>query len=144
MRELTTKFGTLYIEEPSDNRPDKDRYVIEDSRHRWFDYFSVDLVEEGWDSYEDFYNNLQLNFATIKTPEELLDYLGIDAYVVSKNIKDIFESIYKPSGKYIYDPKTKTYYVELNNGEKNQITEESILNNEYVNVIGEWYILVCD
>lgn len=143
MRELTTKFGTLYIEEPSDNRADEDRYVIEDSKHRWFDYFTAESVEESWGGYEAFYKFLQQGFANLKDVDELLDYLGIDAYTTSKKWEDLLEDMYE-LGDYFWDEKTQTYYTETENGQRTTITEEVILNNEYVNVVGEWYILVCD
>jgi len=143
MRELTTKFGTLYIEEPSDLRPDDDRYVIEDSKHRWFDYFTAESVEESWGDYENFYNELKEKFVTFEKPDDILDYLGIDAYTISKNWEDLLEDMYE-LGDYFWDEKTQTYYTKAENGQRTTITEEFILNNEYVNVIGEWYILVCD
>lgn len=143
MRELTTKFGTLYIEEPSDNRADEDRYVIEDSKRRWFDYFTTESVEGSWGDYESFYGFLQRGFANLKDANELLDYLGIDAYITSKKWEDLLEDMYE-LGDYFWDEKTQTYYTETENGQKTTITEEVILNNEYVNVVGEWYILVCD
>ena len=143
MRELTTNFGTLYIEEPSDNRVDEDRYVIEDSKHRWFDYFTADGIEESWGGYEAFYRSLQQDFANLEDADELLDYLGIDAYTISKRWEDLLEDLYE-LGDYFWDEKTQTYYTEAENGQKTTITEEVILNNEYVNVVGEWYILVCD
>lgn len=143
MRELTTKFGTLYIEEPSNLRPDDDRYVIEDSLHRWFDYFTVEGVEESWGGYENFYNELKEKFVTLKDPDELLDYLGIDAYTVSKDWTNLLEDTYG-EGEYFWDDETETYYTEMEDGTRVDITKEVLLDNEYVNVVGDWYILVCD
>ena len=143
MRELTTKFGTLYIEEPSDNRADEDRYVIEDSKHRWFDYFTAESVEESWGDYEKFYNELKEKFATFEKPDDVLDYLGIDAYTISKKWEDLLEDAYG-EGEYFWDEEHQVYYTEMEDGIKIDITKEIIEDNEYVNIIGEWYILVCD
>ena len=143
MRELTTKFGTLYIEEPSDYRADEDRYVIEDSKHRWFDYFSVESVEEGWANYDEFYNELKENFKTFEKPDDIIDYLGINAYTISKNWIDLLEDTYG-EGEYFWDEDNEVYYTEMEDGSKITITEQTLLDNEYVNIIGEWYILVCD
>lgn len=143
MRELTTKFGTLYIEEPSDNRADEDRYVIEDSKHRWFDYFTAESVEESWGDYEKFYNELKEKFATFEKPDDVLDYLGIDAYTISKKWEDLLEDAYG-EGEYFWDEEHQVYYTEMEDGTKIDITKEIIEDNEYVNIIGEWYILVCD
>ena len=143
MRELTTKFGTLYIEEPDDLRRGDDRYVIEDSLHRWFDYFTIESVEEGWSDYEAFYNELKEKFAKLKDPDELLDYLSIDAYTVSKDWGDLLEDIYG-EGEYFWDEETNSYYTEMEDGARIDITREVLLDNEYVNVIGDWYILVYD
>ena len=119
MRKLETKFGAFYIEEPKDNRADKDRYVIEDSEHRWFDYFSTEAVEEGWSYYEDFYNDLQNHFKKFKTPDELLDYLGINYEVASINWEDLLEYT---GGDAI----------------------EDVLSNEYVNKVGDYYIFIAE
>jgi hypothetical protein len=143
MRKLTTKFGTLYIEEPTDNRADENRYVIEDSKHRWFDYFSTECVEESWGDYETFYQCLQNEFSELKTPDDLLDYLGIDAYTASQRWEDLLEDAYG-EGEYFWDEKAQTYYTKTEDGQTITITEETILDNEYVNVVGNWYILVCD
>lgn len=143
MRELTTKFGTLYIEEPSDHRADEDRYVIEDSQHRWFDYFSTESVEESWGDYETFYKFLQEGFVNLKTPDDLLDYLGINAYTVSEKWEDLLEDMYG-EGEYFWDEETQTYYTETEDGQKITITEETVLDNDYVNIVGNWYILICD
>ena len=143
MRELTTKFGKLYIEEPSDLRSDDDRYTIRDSLHRWFDYFSIETVDETWGNYEKFYKELREKFAAFKDPDELLDYLGINAYTISKDWTDLLEDAYG-AGEYFWDEETETYYTETDDLEKIDITEEILLDNEYVHVIGEWYILVCD
>lgn len=143
MRELTTKFGTLYIEEPSDNRADEDRYVIEDSKHRWFDYFTAESVEESWGDYETFYRFLQQGFTNLKDADELLDYLGIDAYTTSKNWEDLLEDAYGED-EYFWDEERQVYYTEMEDGTKIDITKTTMEDNEYVNIIGEWYILVCD
>lgn len=143
MRELTTKFGTLYIEEPNDHRADEDRYVIEDSQHRWFDYFSTESVEKSWGDYETFYKFLQEGFANLKTPDDLLDYLGIDAYTSSEKWEDLLEDMYG-EGEYFWDEETQTHYTETEDGKKITITEETVLDNDYVNIVGNWYILICD
>ena len=143
MRELTTKFGTLYIEEPSDLRSDDDRYVIEDSLHRWFDYFGTEGVEESWGNYEKFYNELKEHFAKMKDPCEILDYLGIDTWITSKDWTDLLEYIYG-KGEYFWDEENNTYYTEMEDGSRIEITKETILDDEYVNVVGDWYILICD
>lgn len=143
MRKLITKFGTLYIEAPEDVRPDETRYVIEDSQHRWFDYFGFETVEDTWGGYEEFYKELQCKLNNFKTPEELLDYLGIDAFNVSKDWTDLLENAYG-EGEYFWDEEAKTYYTETDNLERIDITKEVLLDNEYVNVIGDWYILVAD
>ena len=143
MRELTTKFGTLYIEEPSDLWPDDNHYVIRDSLHRWFDYFSIETVDETWGNYEKFYEELREKFATFKYPDDLLDYLGIDAYTASKDWTDLLEDAYG-EGEYFWDDETNFYYTEMEDGTRVNISEETLLDNEYVNVVGDWYILVCD
>lgn len=141
MKELTTKFGTLYIEEPNDLRPDDDRYVIEDSLHRWFDYFTVETVEETWGDYETFYKELKEKFAALETPQKILDYLGIDAWTISKDWKDLLDDAYGRD-EYFWDEKTQNYYTEMEDGTRITITKDTLLDNEFVNVIGDLYIWV--
>lgn len=119
MRKLKTKFGTLYIEEPTDNRADEDRYVIEDSYRRWFDYFTTETVEETWGSYENFFNDFQNSLEKFDEPQDLLDYLGINYEVASTDWKDL---------------------LEYTGGD----SIEDVLSNEYVNKIGNYYIFVVE
>lgn len=46
MKKIETSFGTLYIEEEND-REETHRIKIFDSEMRYFDYYSLDYLEEG-------------------------------------------------------------------------------------------------
>lgn len=46
MRKIETPFGILYIEEEND-REETHRIKIYDSEMRYFDYYSLDYLEEG-------------------------------------------------------------------------------------------------
>lgn len=140
MKELKTKFGTLYIEEPTDARADEQRYVIYDSERRWFDYFTTDTVEETWGTYEQFYEELKEKLAKFETVDVLLDYLGIDAYTVSKDWTDLLEDAYGED----YEYKDGKYYTKHNDAYDSEITQESLMDNEWVNKIGDWYIFICE
>ena len=76
----------------------------------------------------------------MQTIDEILAFLWIQAYTVSDSWIDLLEDIYGVDG-YEYDL-DKDRYVKLPDGEI--LTEEVIAKNDYVNKIGNMYILVCE
>lgn len=138
MRELKTRFGTLYIEEPTDNRADKDRYVIYDSEYHWFDYFTVECVEETWDDYETFYKEITERFANYESLEKLLDDLGINYDSIEKDWTKTIPFLY---GCFYYE-KDDCFYTKYEDKYDSEITKDNIIENEWINKIGDYYILI--
>lgn len=132
-RELNTLFGKLYIEpwewHLDNNRPyDRDdRITIYDSRGDWFDYFGIDYFEEGDDTPEKEYEKLCEMLekgAEKETIQDFMDWLGIAFY-------------------YAGSDKEKAAF-ELSNGHPYELLPDELETNEYVNHIGDNYIVVAD
>ena len=137
---IETKYGNFYIEN-FEGRTEKDRISLYDSLGRWFDYFTIECIEETWGgSYGDFVEEIMRKAKSFTKVDELLDYLGIDTYTISTNWEDLLEDMYPNEGEIEYDEIAKAW--KTSDGEI--ITEETILQNEWVNKIGENYILICD
>ena len=137
---IETKYGSFYIEDEI-YRQEEDRIQLFDSLGRWLDYFTIECIEETWNgSYSDFVEEIMRKAKSFDRVEEFLDYLGISAYTISKNWEDLLDDIYQEPGELNYDEQTKTW----KDSDGKIVNEETILENEWVNKIGEFYILVCD
>lgn len=135
---VETKFGVFYIED-WEGREEEDRVKLYDSLGRYLDYFSVDSIEETWNgSWSIFAEEIMRGAKKCSSVEEFLDYLGINYLKISKNLEDILKCIYSED-EYVY--RDGKYYLKEDNSE---IGLGSVLENEWVNKIGEFYILVCD
>ena len=82
---------------------------------------------------------MQSDLQKADTAEKILDYFGIDAWTVSTDWTDLLEDIYVDGG-YRCDTNGKIY----DTSDGSEITIKTILEDEYVNIIGKTYILVCD
>ena len=136
MIELKTKIGSLFCEEPN-AREEKDRLKIFDSKGRYFTYFSTDYIYDHC-TIAEFITSLKVTLSKLSPVEKILDYFGIDSYSASIEWTDLLEDMYGHDG---FDYKDDKIY-DTASGE--EITLETILNNEYVNVIGDTYIFVCE
>ncbi|MDE6410614.1 MAG: hypothetical protein K2K81_10300 [Muribaculaceae bacterium] len=141
-RELNTPFGKLYIEPwawhsnnlyPYDR---DDRITIYDSRGNWFDYFSLDYFYIDTDGlplelqdmqakgeYERLCEMLTLG-AEKETLQEFLDWIGI---------------LWCYAG-----PDKEQAAFELSDGHPEELLPDELETNEYVNHIGENYIVVAE
>lgn len=128
MKELTTPFGTLYIDEWSSNpdeRYTEDRITIYDSRKDFLDYFGIDYFEEGNNSPEEEYKELCSMLecgADKETVRDFVDWLGVYFY-------------------YAGDDKHEAE-MALSDGHPEELLPDEIETNEYVNHIGNNYIVV--
>lgn len=126
MKEIKTKFGTIYVEEGAFDRhkpwqrEEEDKVKIFDSNKRYLDYFSVDTLEENASFYDikpqellDRYANL---FAHIKNIKRFLEILLIDYDLITKDRSEVIK-----------------YLLDFN-----------IEENERVNIIGDYYIVVSE
>lgn len=138
MKELTTPFGKLYIDEWNSN-PDaryaEDRITIYDSRKDFLDYFSIDYFYDGVDESEDGGGEEEIlaeneydalcemleQGADKKTIKEFMDWLGISFY-------------------YAGNDKNRAA-IALSDGHPEELLPDELETNEYVNHIGENYIV---
>ena len=138
---VNTKYGTFYIEK-YEEREEEDRIKLYDSLERYLDYFTIECIEETWETFDDFVKEITKKAQSFKHVDELLEWLGINSYTISENWTDLLEDMY--GEECWYDLDTERWYIEGEYGDRIYITEKVILDNEYVNKIGNDYILVCD
>lgn len=134
---ITTPVGTLYMEHESE-REELDRIKIYDSKHRYLEYLPLDSVSE-YETVTQYCNKVIRRLEQCETTDEILSYLGIESYTLGKTWTDLLEDIYNFDG-YEFDEDTKKY-VELPSRE--EITEQSVMDNDCVNVIGDTLVLNC-
>lgn len=135
MKKIETVFGILYIEEEND-RDETHRIKIFDSEMRYFDYYSLDYLEEGV-TIASFVEEQAKWIASRKSLDDLLEGLGIDSYSVSDDWSNLLEDIYHGDAELV-DGKW------INKTDGSEITEQVIMENEWVNKIGNTYILICE
>ena len=135
MKQINTKFGTIYIEEWEFDhhkpwqREEEDRVKIFDSNGRYLDYLSAELVEENAEykhiTPQELLDKHASKLANAKTIEDLLDMLDVDYEFVGT--KD--ETIAYLHNELNWDLPSEDY---------------NPLDNEWVNKIGDYYIVVSD
>lgn len=137
MREINARFGVLYIEEAAE-RSEEGRIKLYDSRKRYLDYFSTEgLLEEDVAALVE---KTASEISKLKQIDELMDYLGIDSYSVGESWLDLLEDIYGMDG-YGYDEETGEWVTAPDGDE---ITEATVLQNEFVCSIGDELIIICE
>lgn len=133
MREIKTKFGPLFIEEYAfdhhipGQREEEDRIKIFDSEKRYLDYFMVEYLEEA----------AEING---HSPEKELQ-LYIDHLERCNTIEDLVDNSVAEGYEFITTDWKKV--AEYFDAEK-YTTEESLLDNEWVNKIGNYYVVVSE
>lgn len=134
---INTKVGILYMEEIN-QREEADRIKLYDSELRYFDYLPLEnIAPEAIGSY---CKTVIVQLEKLETIDEILSFLWIRAYTVSESWTDLLEDIYGIDGyEYILD---NDRYVKLPEGEV--LTEEVVSKNDYVNKIGNTYVLNCE
>lgn len=138
MLTITTPVGVLYMEKESE-REETDRIKIYDSKERYLEYLSISSVSE-FESVMQYCNKIIRHLEGCTSIDEILSYLGIESYTTGSDWTNLLEDIYTHEG-YTFDA-DKNAYVELPNGD--EITEQSIMENEWVNIIGDMFVLNCD
>lgn len=135
MKKIETKFGILYLEEENDDR-EKDRIKIYDSEMRYFDYYNLEYLDED-QTITEFVKETEKWLAECKSLDDLLEGLGIDSYSTSEDWTDLLEDMYNGAEKLV-DGK----WIDSTDG--SEITESKVMENEWVNKVGNTYILVCE
>ena len=124
MRKINNKNinGNFFIEN-FDKREEQDRIKIYDSDKNYLDYLPLDQIDVDDTPIEEQYNNYIEMLEGFKTIEELLDWLVCDCEFIGKKSEAI---------KYVL--------TEWNLPDE----ETDPLDNEWVNRIGDTYIIVSE
>lgn len=133
MKELNTPFGKLYIDSWNPReRPEEDRIVIYDSRKDFLDYFSFDYFYDGVDEDSYFYAEQEYNElckmlekgGEQETIYGFIDWLGVSFYYAGTNREEALDA--------------------LSQGCAEELSEEDLETNTYVNHIGDNYIVIAE
>lgn len=138
MIRITTKVGELFME-AEDEREESDRIKLYDSYSRYLEYLPLESVSP-YETVAQYCNKVIRRLEECDSVDEVLEYLGISSYKTGKSWTHLLEYIYSVDG-YDYDSDADIYY-ELPSEE--EITRDTVLKNECVNIIGYTYILRCD
>ena len=124
MRKINNKNinGNFFIEN-FDEREEKDRIKIYDSDKNYLDYLPLDQIDVDDTPIEEQYNNYVEMLEQFKTIEEMMDWLVCDCEFIGKKSEAI---------KYVL--------TEWNLPDE----ETDPLDNEWVNRIGDTYIVVSE
>lgn len=124
MRKINNKNinGNFFIEN-FDEREEKDRVKIYDSNKNYLDYLPLDQIDVNDTPIEEQYNNYIEMLESFKTIEEMLDWLVCDCEFIGNKSEAI---------KYVL--------TEWNLPDE----ETDPLDNEWVNRIGDTYIIVSE
>ena len=124
MRKINNKNinGNFFIEN-FDEREEKDRVKIYDSDENYLDYLPLDQIDVDDTPIEEQYNNYVEMLESFKTIEEMMDWLVCDCEFIGKKSEAI---------KYVL--------TEWNLPDE----ETDPLDNEWVNRIGDTYIIVSE
>ena len=124
MRKINNKNinGNFFIEN-FDEREEQDRVKIYDSDENYLDYLPLDQIDVDDTPIEEQYNNYIEMLESFKTIEEMLDWLVCDCEFIGKKSEAI---------KYVL--------TEWNLPDE----ETDPLDNEWVNRIGDTYIIVSE
>ena len=114
--------GNFFIEN-FDEREEKDRVKIYDSDENYLDYLPLDQIDVDDTPIEEQYNNYIEMLESFKTIEEMMDWLVCDCEFIGKKSEAI---------KYVL--------TEWNLPDE----ETDPLDNEWVNRIGDTYIIVSE
>ena len=124
MRKINNKNinGNFFIEN-FDEREEQDRVKIYDSDENYLDYLPLDQIDVDDTRIEEQYNNYIEMLESFKTIEEMMDWLVCDCEFIGKKSEAI---------KYVL--------TEWNLPDE----ETDPLDNEWVNRIGDTYIIVSE
>ncbi len=135
MKQINTKFGTIYMEEWEYDRhcpamrEEEDRVKLFDSNEEYLEYLPAEYVSGEAEEYDvtpqTVLDKYAYTFANAQSIEDLLEMLDIDYEFITTSIDALV-----------------TYFGEAHSSDKEPPTKEEVLNNEWVNRIGDYYIVV--
>lgn len=124
LQTIKTTYGTFYIEKIG-FQEENERIKIYDSKQRYMDYFNMEHVEDVAEinciSPEEYMADTIHKMKNLNNVEELMEYLCLSWECMSEDWTDV--------AKYICP-------------EHPDKTEKDLLENEWINVIGNMYISI--
>lgn len=135
MIKIETSYGVLFIE-GAENREEEDRIKLYDSEMRYLDYFTTDSIPED-ETIEQFIDEVVEGIKKQKSVWDLLDYLGLETYSISEDWRDMLNLIY---GKDFEIDDDKCISIE----DGAELTEDTVMQNEWVNKIGGFYVFLSE
>lgn len=137
-QEVKTPFGIIYIERWGEDveREDKNRITLYDSRKDWLDYFSLEYFYDTYDESEEGDREEQALWQ-YKSLVEMLERGG-EQQTIDK-FMDWLGIVFHYAGT---DKVDAAWH--LSNGNPSELLPDELETNEYVNHIGNNYIVVAD
>ena len=129
LQAIETKFGTIYIEELNPTREEEDRIKVFDSEKRYFDSIEVEFIMDRADVFghtmEEELNLYVEKMKECETIEELVQYIGINYELITDD--------WEEAASYM-----RPFCIDEYN------SEDELLTNEWINKIGNYYIVVSE
>lgn len=146
MKQLCTPLGTIYIEDLEYDRhnpamrEEEDRIKIFDSLERYLDYFSIDTLVDNANAegitLEEMYEKLCNYYENVDSLSEIFPDNIIFA---TTSLKEMY--IYMLANDYFDDDLKHNIGNFTSIGD---LTDDYLLSNEFVNVVGGYYVLVSE
>ena len=125
---IETSYGTLYIEDLNNQRKEEDRVKLYDSEQKYLDYFDVDFLQHCarivGRNPNDILDEAINKIKECNSAKELCDYLFIKWFLITKSIEEVASNLNAICGVNDY------------------CSEADILSNEWVNKIGDNFIII--
>ena len=129
LQEIKTKFGSIYIEQLGEQE-EEERIKIYDSNKNYLYYTETSWLEEaaedGETTTESIFRDWCLSIADYETIELLFYMVGLEYDIITTDWREAAEFLFNP----------------YENPEYEEHSEQELLENEWVNKIGKYYIVI--
>lgn len=126
MREIRTKVGTIYLEKDSGDY----KVRILDSHKRYMDYIEVETFEDDAEENGNTFSDAVERYITALASSKTVDALVEQIHWTWELISDDWAMV----ANYFNENAHETLYS----------SPESLLENEWVNKIGDYYVVICE
>jgi hypothetical protein len=144
MKQINTKFGTIYIEDLEYDRhcpamrEEEDRIKVFDSLERYLDYWTIDTLTEFATSAN---TTLEAEYQEIIRMYENADSLHNLCPDIRYATNDVEKMALFMQADYALDIEGRDIVAMMFTKNVKEL-EELVLANDFVNKIGDWYILI--
>lgn len=132
---IDTHFGPIYVEQFG-YQEEEDRLKVYDSDGRYLFYFSID-----WAMIDEVLISIIRDKKRMKQADNIFDLVGMfcDSFTASQNWEDLIEDLQE---EHVLCSREDGQLLWAGAG--TPCTKESLLENEYINRIGDYYILITE